>query len=49
MVDSVSSPMYATAVGLVKYAARHKANAKEDGKSPSLISNVVTGIRKLFK
>jgi cell division protein FtsA len=49
MIDSVNSPIYSTSVGLVKYAARHRAAAREDVKSPSLISNVVTGLRKLFK
>ena len=49
MVDSVANPIYATSVGLVLYAARHRANAREDGKAPSLLASVVTGIRKLFR
>ncbi|MEN6372846.1 MAG: cell division protein FtsA [Armatimonadota bacterium] len=49
MVDSVASPIFSTAVGLVKFVARHSANAKDNGKSPSLIANVVTGIRRLFR
>ena len=49
MVDSVTSPMFATSVGLVKYAARHRMAVRDDGKSPSLLANVFTGIKKLFK
>lgn len=49
MIDSVNSPIYSTSVGLVKYAARHRAVVREDAKSLSLISNVMTGLRKLFK
>jgi len=49
MVDSVNSPIYATSVGLVKFAARHKMSSKDNGKPPSLLASMVTGIKKLFR
>jgi len=49
MVDSVASPIYSTAVGLVLYAARHRGLAYDNGRAPSLLANVVTGIKKLFR
>lgn len=49
MVDSVGSPIHATSVGLVKYAARHKVNVRENGNSPSLLASVVTSVKRLFK
>lgn len=49
MVDSVNSPIYSTAVGLVKFAARHKVSPKDNGKSPSLLASMVMVIRRLFR
>lgn len=49
MVDSVDSPIHATSVGLVKYAANQRVTAKDDGRTPSLFANVVSSFRKLFK
>jgi len=49
MVDSVDSPIYSTAVGLVLYAARQRVSVHEDRKSPSLFAHVFFGIRKLFR
>jgi cell division protein FtsA len=49
MVDSVSNPIHSTSVGLVLYAASQRVSVRDDGKSPSLFANVVTGLRKLFR
>lgn len=49
MVDSVAGPEYSTSVGLIKYAARHRAMSHSNGKSPSLLANVVMSVRRLFR
>jgi cell division protein FtsA len=49
MVDSVGSPIHATAVGLVLHAAAQRANSREDGRTPTLLSNVFGGLRKLLR
>jgi cell division protein FtsA len=49
MVDTVSSPVYSTSVGLVMYAAAQRMSVRDDGSGPSLMSNMVTGLKKLFK
>lgn len=49
MVDSVASPIYSTSVGLLQYAARHRVGSREDGKSPTLFTSVVSRMQKLFK
>ena len=41
MVDSVSSPIHSTSVGLVKYAAAQRASARDDGRGPNLLTNMV--------
>lgn len=48
MVDSVGSPIHSTSVGLVLYAARHRMSAREDGKTQSLFTSVVSRVQKLF-
>jgi cell division protein FtsA len=49
MLDSVSSPVYSTSVGLVKYAAAQRGNSRDNGRSPNLLTSMVTGIRRLFR
>lgn len=49
MVDSVASPIYATSVGLVQYAARHRVDSHEDGKGQNLLDNVMKGLSQLLQ
>ena len=43
--DTVQSPIFATGVGLVQYAARHRADLREEGKSATLGQ----GLKDVFK
>ncbi len=49
MVDSVANPIYATSVGLVLYAARHRVVTQTDGRNGSLLNNVVNGVTAWFR
>ena len=49
LVDAVSAPGYATAIGLVRYAARSQAAIKEDARSGDLLSATFGRLKKLFK
>jgi cell division protein FtsA len=49
MVDSVANPIYATSVGLVLYAARHRVVNQADGHNSGLIGVVVNGVADWFR
>ncbi|MDO8587962.1 MAG: cell division protein FtsA [Armatimonadota bacterium] len=49
LVDTVSSPVYATAVGLIRYAARNHAAVREEARNGDLLSSTFGRLRKLFR
>ena len=49
LVDAVSSPVCATAVGLMKYAARQEAALREEARASGLLSSTFGRLRKMFK
>lgn len=48
LVDAISSPSCATAVGLILYWARHWAGHAADGNGSAFLNNVIRRIRELF-
>ena len=46
--DTVASPVYATAVGLVMYAAKHQADLHEREKTATLKRGILNFFRRLF-
>lgn len=48
LTDTVENPIYATAVGLVLYAARHHARAHEQEKSATIWQGIKDTFRRLF-
>ncbi|MDO8683908.1 MAG: cell division protein FtsA [Armatimonadota bacterium] len=49
LVDVVNSPIYATSVGLIRYAARSQAAIREEARSSGLMSSTFGRLRKMFK
>jgi cell division protein FtsA len=49
LVDAVNSPVCATAVGLMKYAARQEAALREEARASGLLSSTFGRLRKMFK
>lgn len=49
--DTVKSPVYSTAVGLILYAAKHQADLREEEKSATLMQGIkdLFGLKGLFK
>ena len=46
--DTVESPIYSTAVGLVMYVAKHQAAAREQEKSATLKQGLKDVFRRIF-
>ncbi|MGC8863959.1 MAG: cell division protein FtsA, partial [Armatimonadota bacterium] len=46
--DTVASPIYSTAVGLVRYAAKHQAYLHEQEKTATLKRGIVNFFKRLF-
>jgi cell division protein FtsA len=46
--DTVQSPVYSTAVGLVMYAAKHQADLHEQEKTATLVQGVKGFFRRVF-
>jgi cell division protein FtsA len=49
LVDTVSSPTYATSIGLVRYAARSQAAIREEVRNSGMLSSTFGRFRKMFK